>query len=145
MKRFLIVVSALILAVAAGSSTAMASQSPTVIPFDKHYNPAASAANGTTTWTGVAGHGATVQVRLVDFRLSGDAEHLTVDWTVSMGSRSFDARLTGIFDDSTERAVLNGVVTAGWLRGAQVHEEGIRVDAATSRIQGTLQLMPATA
>ena len=39
---------------------------------------------------------------------------------------------------------MNSTVVDGFLQGAQVHEEGQLVDAATLRFEGTIQIMPAT-
>jgi hypothetical protein len=40
---------------------------------------------------------------------------------------------------------MNGTVVDGFLQGAQVHEEGQLVNAATLRFEGTIRVMPATA
>jgi hypothetical protein len=45
----------------------------------------------------------------------------------------------------TGAVIMNGTVVDGFLQGAQVHEEGQLVDAATLRFEGTIQVMPATA
>ena len=40
---------------------------------------------------------------------------------------------------------MSGTVVDGFLLGARVHEEGLLVDAARLRFQGTIEVMPATA
>jgi hypothetical protein len=39
---------------------------------------------------------------------------------------------------------MNGTVVDGYLYGAQVHEEGQLLDAATLRFEGTITVMSAT-
>lgn len=116
-----------------------APQAPQVISFEKEFDPVATELNGTPTWTGTV-RGGTLEVRLVEFSASGAAEHIVVDFIV-VGPTSFTARVGGIFNTATERTALNGQVTSGMFEGAQVHEEGLRVDAATSRFVGTIWIM----
>ena len=40
---------------------------------------------------------------------------------------------------------MDGTVVDGFLQGAQVHEEGQLVDAATLAFEGSIQVMPSTA
>lgn len=40
---------------------------------------------------------------------------------------------------------MNGVVTEGWLEGAQVHESAAGVDRTTSQYQGTIRIAPEAA
>ena len=61
------------------------------------------------------------------------------------GGESFTAHLSGVLNNVTGAVIMNGTVVDGFLQGAQVHEEGQLVDAATLRFEGTIQVMPATA
>lgn len=121
---------------------ARASSGPIVIEFQKQFDAAATEVNGTPTWMGTTSDGGTVEVRLIDYRATGKAEHITVDFIVATDEVSFVARVAGIFNLSTERTTLNGTIVTGWLEGARVHEEGLRTDANTSHFVGTLQIMP---
>src|SRR5262245_37545512 len=47
--------------------------------------------------------------------------HVTFDWIVGAGARSFTARTSGIWNLKTGRVVMNGTVVDGYLDGAQVH------------------------
>jgi hypothetical protein len=127
----------------ATAPVAGASQAPEVIRFEKQFDPVATALNGTPTWTGTV-PGGTLEVRLVDYSASGAVEHIVVDFIV-VGPTSFTARVGGIFNTKTERTALNGQVTSGMFEGARVHEEGLRVDAATSRFVGTIWIMRGSA
>ena len=60
------------------------------------------------------------------------------------GASSAPVRLT--FDKvATGPGVWHGTVVSGYLRGAQVHEEGQLVNPATIEFAGSIRLMPATA
>ncbi len=84
--------------------------------------------------------------RLVSLEaVTGPVYHLTFDWTVSAGSESFTARTSGIWNTKTGNVVMNGCVIAGYLDGAQVHEQGQLIDPATLTFEGFLQLLPDTA
>lgn len=120
-----------------------APQAPKVISFEKQFDPEATAANGTPTWTGTV-PGGTLEVRLVDASASGPVEHLVVDFIV-VGPITFTARVRGPFNPATERTALNGRVTSGMFEGARVHEEGLRIDEATSRFVGTIRVMRGSA
>lgn len=124
----------------ATTPAAGATPAPVVISFEKQFDPEATERNGTPTWTGTV-PGGTLEVRLVDYSVTGTAEHIVVDFIV-MGPISFTARVGGIFNTVTERTTLNGQVTSGMFEGARVHEEGLRVDAATSRFLGTITILP---
>jgi hypothetical protein len=76
---------------------------------------------------------------------SGQIWHVEFDWIIDAGADSFTAHLTGILNTRTGKVVMNGPVVAGFLQGAQVHEEGQLVDAATLRFEGSITLLPATA
>ena len=76
---------------------------------------------------------------------TGPILHITFDWMVSSGSKSFTARTSGTWNTKTGHVVMNGQVIDGYLYGAQVHEEGQLVDPATLTFEGFLRLLPATA
>ena len=76
---------------------------------------------------------------------SGQIWHVEFDWIITAGAKSFTAHLSGILDTQTGQVVMNGTVVDGFLQGAQVHEEGQLVDAATLRFEGTITVMPLSA
>ncbi|HKE76814.1 MAG TPA: hypothetical protein VKB57_24555 [Acidimicrobiales bacterium] len=76
---------------------------------------------------------------------SGQIWHVEFDWIIDAGAESFTAHLAGILNTRTGKVVMNGTVVAGFLRGAQVHEEGQLVNAATLGFEGTITVLPATA
>ncbi len=59
------------------------------------------------------------------------------------GVHSFTARVEGHANLHTGEAVLNGVVTAGWLEGAQVQDQFDILGGG--HFQGTFRIMPASA
>jgi hypothetical protein len=121
-----------------------APRAPVVISFEKQFNEDATDDNGgIPTWTGTV-PGGTLEVRLLDGWASGPVEHLVLDFIVA-GPFTFTARVRGTFNPATERTALNGTVTSGMFEGARVHEEGLRVDAATSRFVGTIRIMRGSA
>jgi hypothetical protein len=144
--RRLIVVSLLLLALgsvgAVGASTAAAESAPARLTFDKSIvDPADGVWEGTTAGD-VAG---ALRTELRGLQVTGPIWHVTFDWIVNAGPQSFTARLAGTLNTTTGAVVMNGTVIDGWLEGAQVHETGQLVDAATLRFQGSIRLMPATA
>jgi hypothetical protein len=76
---------------------------------------------------------------------SGTIWHVEFDWIIQAGAESFTAHLSGILNLQTGAAIMDGTVVDGFLQGAQVHEEGQLVNAATLRFEGTIRVMPATA
>ena len=76
---------------------------------------------------------------------SGRIWHVEFDWIVHAGAESFTAHLRGTLNNQTGTAIMNGTVVDGFLEGAQVHEKGRLVNAATLRFEGTIRVMPATA
>jgi hypothetical protein len=76
---------------------------------------------------------------------SGRIWHVEFDWIVAAGAESFTAHLSGILNNVTGVAIMDGTVVDGFLQGAQVHEKGQLVNAATLRFEGTITVMPATA
>jgi len=110
---------------------------PLYVTFDKHYvgsgqfeGTTGGAAPGTvhTTCTLVPNNRVLVQ--------------LACDWQISAGQRSFDAPLTGTLNWRTGNVVMNGEVASGWQQGAQVHETGHLVNAATLEFAGTIRIQP---
>jgi hypothetical protein len=67
---------------------------------------------------------------------------LSCDWQISAGPRSFDAPLTGTFNQQTGNVVMNGEIASGWQAGAQVHETGHLVNAAPLEFAGTIRIEP---
>lgn len=83
---------------------------------------------------------------LTALEISGAIWLVEFDWIVDTGDEhSFTAHLQGILNTTTGAVVMNGVVTEGWMEGAQVHEEGQLVNPATSAFQGTIQIMTRSA
>jgi hypothetical protein len=126
----------------AATPATAASRDTIVIPFDKHYDAAATAATGIRTYTGTAGEGGTIEMRLLASTVTGDVQHLTVDVNVTLGTVSFTARMSGTLNFSTLDTELNGVVTSGGLEGRRVREKGTLVDMSILRFTGTLWVMP---
>jgi hypothetical protein len=133
----LIVTLAAVLAVAARPATA--SNARIVVPFEKHYDSSLG------HYVGTAGEGGAIAMWVYDSRFPGNVQQFTARVELSLAGHSSTAIVDGGFNFSTARVVLNGVVTDGWLKGAQVHEESqlTRVDPFT--FVGTIQLMPASA
>jgi hypothetical protein len=141
--RLLAALVAVLAATAAWSLTAApvatASSAPVRIPFDKHYDAALG------YYVGTACDGGTIAVRVLDAHSAGQVQHLTAQFDVTIGMRSFTAILDGDFNSVTRRTLLNGTITSGWLQGAQVHEEGQLVNADTGHFVGELRLLPESA
>lgn len=76
---------------------------------------------------------------------SGEIWHVEFDWIIDAGAESFTAHLSGVLNNVTGAVIMNGTVVDGFLQGAQVHEEGQLVDAATLAFEGSIQVMPSTA
>jgi hypothetical protein len=141
-------VSALVLLVLAGllsvglSQAAPASASaPLTLDFEK-------AAVGPGVWQGtVSGDvdGALTTVLTACTGCSGAIWHVEFDWIISAGAESFTAHLSGVLNTQTGAVVMNGTVVDGFLRGAQVHEEGQLVNPAALGFEGTIRVMPSTA
>ena len=77
----------------------------------------------------------------------GNIIHLEADYvfTDANGIRSFTAHVEGNQNSHTGKAVLNGVVTAGSLKGAQVQVQFEIVECPTLCFQGTVVILPASA
>jgi hypothetical protein len=128
------------LAIEAGTATAAP---PVQVDWVKHVvDPANFVFEGTTSGDAPG----TLTSKLVSLdAAAGPILHVTFDWIVSSGSKSFTARTSGIWNTNTGSVVMNGRVIVGYLNGAQVHEEGQLIDPATLSFQGFLQLLPNTA
>jgi hypothetical protein len=110
---------------------------PTYVTFDKHYV-------GDGQFEGTTGGAAPGTVRTVCNLAPNNAVlvRLTCDWQISAGQRSFDAPLTGTLNWQTGNVVMNGEIASGWKAGAQVHETGHLVNAATLEFAGTIRVQP---
>jgi hypothetical protein len=127
----------------ATAPAASASNAPLRVNFVKHVvDPTNLVFEGTVSG---AVDGSLVS-RLVTLNsINGPIYNITFDWIVSAGDESFTARTTGAWNTDTGQVVMNGTIIAGYLNGAQVHEQGHLVDPTTLTFEGFLQLMPATA
>jgi len=103
--------------------------------------------DGNYVWNGtVSGDvNGELETVLLGFSASGKILNVEFDWIVGAGDYSFTARMKGILDTESGKVVMNGTVIDGWLKGAQVHEEGQMVDPGTSGFAGTIRIMPASA
>jgi len=142
---FVAALSALVLGVGGVS----ASSAPVTWSFDVSFDQAATAANkGAPTWTGSAnGPGSgTIAVKLVDATLSGEALHIELEVAIAAGAQSSAVLLSGVFNEVTTHGDMNGVVSNGWLAGAQAHQQAARFDPTSpARLTGTLRLMSGSA
>jgi hypothetical protein len=143
MKKLVILAAVLLATTALGATSLSAANDPVRVTFDKHLVDAAAFTFAGTTDGDAPG---TLTSQLVSIEdVSGPVYHVTFDWFVSAGAKSFVARTSGIWNTEKGLVNMNGSVTSGYLVGAQVHEQGQLVDAATLRFQGVIQLLPATA
>jgi hypothetical protein len=141
---FVAALSALVLGVGGVS----AASAPVTWSFDVSFDPAATGANGAPTWTGTATgpSSGTIALKLLDADLRGQALHIELEVALAAGALSSTVQLSGVFNEVTTRGVLKGVVSNGWLAGAQAHQEAARFDPASSaRLTGTLRLMSGSA
>ncbi len=88
-----------------------------------------------------------LETRLLNLRVTGVIWQVEFDWIITAANpaQSFTARLSGTLNTKTGKVVMNGVVIDGYLEGAQVHEEGLLIDQAASRFEGTIRVAPQTA
>jgi hypothetical protein len=75
---------------------------------------------------------------------------LLARYEVVAGAHSFIAEIEGKQNNNTATAVLNGVVTEGWLVGARVHVEFEVISSCAGKpagpcFQGTIRVMPGAA
>jgi hypothetical protein len=126
------------LVIGPAATSAAAANEPVQLTFDK-------TASGPGTWSGtVSGDvNGDLTTTLLSVTETGVIWHVTFDWVVD-GDASFTARLSGTLNTSTGHVVMNGRVIDGAYLGAEVHEEGQLVDAATLRFRGSIRIMPAT-
>jgi hypothetical protein len=97
-------------------------------------------------YLGTTGDGGTIEMWVSNSNVTGSMQHFDVEIRTSLsGGRSFSASLKGTFNFSTARTLLTGVVTDGWLAGAQIREKGSLVDDDPLTFAGSLWLMPASA
>jgi hypothetical protein len=138
------VMCAAITAIASQAVPALASSpAPSYVTFDKHLVEAGP--NGDPlTFEGPTGGAAPGTVRTVCHPAPRNPVlvQLSCDWQISAGEHSFDAPLTGILNWQTGQVAMNGQIASGWRAGAQVHETGHLVDAATYEFAGTIQIQP---
>ena len=130
------------LMVAPRPAAADAGPAPVYLTFDKtQVDPAG-------IWEGSVGgdlSGGLTTV-LTGLEINGPIWHVAFDWIIDTGDEySFTAKMTGILNTNTGKVVMNGVVSDGWLEGAQVHEEGQLTNPATGQFQGTIRIMPPSA
>ena len=144
MKKLVISIALVVATTCLGATSASPANAPVRVTFDKHLVDAA-----TLTFAGTTGGDApgTLVSQLVSIDdISGPVYHVTFDWFISAGAKSFDARTSGIWNTKKGLVTMNGTVTShGYLAGAQVHEQGELVDPDTLEFQGVIQVMPATA
>jgi hypothetical protein len=128
-----------ILATFAVVTPASATERAVVVPFEKHWI-------GPGHYVGTAGEDGTIEMWVYDVSFNGNIQQFRTTLELSLDGRSLTAILTGQFNFSTGRVVLNGQVTDGWLSGAQVHEESQYVgddpDTGGPIFAGTVRLMP---
>jgi hypothetical protein len=138
--RKLGLIALVVCAIGIAAPVANASSAPVRLSFEK-----VSTTPG--VWTGtVAGDiNGDLTTKLLDVQVTGPIWHVTFDWIVSAGASSFTARLTGTLNNNTGGVVMNGKVIDGYLFGAQVHEQGQLLYAATLEFAGSILLFPSTA
>lgn len=139
MKHVVLVLVLATAALAAGAASAAASNEPVRLDFDKSIvDPAA------LVWVGVVSGNVSggLTTRLTGLRVSGPIWRARFDWIIAAEERSFVAHRSGILNMDTGQVIMNGTVVEGWLSGAQVHEEGQRVDLATPRFVGEIVILP---
>jgi hypothetical protein len=129
------------LAALAGSAAgAPAANAPVEVTFVK------TAVEGVPGYyAGTTGDGGAIEMWVSNSSVTGNMQHFDVRLRASLSEgRSFTAMLKGTFNFSTARTLLTGVVTEGWLAGAQVRERGALVNNDPLTFEGTLWLMPAS-
>ena len=136
----LFVLGLLALAWPAGRVAAEADRAPVRMRFNK------ADPDGDFVWNGRVRGGITGQLetRLLDAQQDGDILYVVFEWDVDSirPRRSFVATLEGTLNLVTGAVVMDGVVTEGYLLGAQVHEEGQLINAENSRFKGTIEITP---
>jgi hypothetical protein len=138
LRMFVALAATAAIAAAALAPTGSAAGDPVLIPFTK-------TKVGDNHYVGIACDGASLDVRMSNVSWTGNVQHFTATFVIAglPNGRGFTAVLSGIYNDSTGRTVLNGTVTEGWLAGAQAHEEGVFAGLAGGQwpiFAGTLQI-----
>lgn len=123
----------------AASASASGDLSPVQLQFDKQ-----GSANGIWSGTVSGDVEGTLTTQLLSLEPAGPILKVSFAWIVDAGDQSFTAVLDGTLNTLTGQVEMDGTIAEGWLAGAQVHEEGQMVDAATGRFQGTIMIIPAT-
>jgi hypothetical protein len=96
-------------------------------------------------YAGTTGDGGAIEMWVSNSSVTGNMQHFDVRLRASLsGGRSFAATLKGTFNSSTARTLLTGVVTDGWLAGAQIRERGALAGVNPLTFSGTLWIMPAS-
>ena len=147
-RQIAILIVAALMALTLGSAGVGASNAPVTWSFDVSFDEVATAANDAPTWTGTATgpSSGTIAVKLVGAELRGEALHIELEVAVAAGMHSSIVHLNGVFNEVTTRGVMNGVVSSGWLSGAEAHQQAARFDPASpARLTGTLRLMAGSA
>ncbi len=94
-------------------------------------------------WLGIVGgdlNGFLIAI-LTDLRETGSVTHMSWSWFVFADGVAFVADLSGILSMKTGRVVMNGVITSGWLQGAQIHVAA-QLDFVTICSAGDMRIMP---
>jgi hypothetical protein len=145
-RKILALVAVALTGLAVSASGVSASSSPIVIPFEKH-------SVGPGHYLGTAGDGGTIEMQVYDSRFTGGDPETSDHWVqhfkatlwVTVGGQSLMATLDGQFNFTTRQTLLDGVVVAGWLSGARVHEEGTVTGFSPLTFEGTVTLMRGSA
>lgn len=125
------------------AASAPAANAPIAITFVKSFDRSSGSYKGTT------GDGGTIEMWVSapdapERGETGSMQHFVVRVEATLGNgSSFAAELRGTFNSSTEKTLLTGTVTEGWLAGARAKEQGVHVGGGT--FEGTLWLLPASA
>ena len=125
---------------AAGSAATARAAAPVRVTFDKH-----AVAQGVWEGTVAGAANGSLTSQLVSLEITGSIWHITVDWIVVDGERSFTARTSGTLNTTTGRVVTSGRIVNGWLDGARVQQRGRLVDAAAGQFKGAFRIAPASA
>jgi hypothetical protein len=140
---------AVILTLAALAGQAEALRAAAAAPVRLKFTKSLATVMPSMTWKGAVNGDVNgdLETRLLSLRETGPIWHVEFDWIIASANpaTSFTARLSGTVNTKTGKVVMNGVVIDGYLEGAQVHEEGVLTDAAASRFEGTIRVVPQTA
>lgn len=137
MRRWMTSMAAGLVLAAAIKAPATAAERPIVLEFEKAW----AAEN---YYVGTVSGGGTIQMWLSNKAVIGNTQRFDATVAVTLADGAFTAFVSGRINFSTDRVVLNGTVTDGWLDGARVQEESLLVDPSTGEFTGTIQIMPAS-